>query len=330
MPYFDLDRAALRAYDPQPAEPPDARAFWTEQVEVTRSRPLEATFEPVDTGLRVIQTFDVRFTGADGDRVAAWLHLPVAGRGVDDGRALPAVVQYQGYGGGRGLAQEDVFWATAGYAQLVMDTRGQGSGWSVGSTPDPAGSPPAQPGFVTKGIADRTTYYYRRLFLDAVRAVDTVRDHPLVDSAQVAVTGVSQGGATALAAGSLVTDVVAVLPDVPFLCDVRRAVDIAQEEPFLELVRYLAAHRELVDATFATLAYFDLAVLGRWAKAPALFSVALMDRICPPSTVYAAYNAYGGAAKQIREYPFNDHEGGEIFQRVEQLRWLNALLDRSS
>ena len=27
--------------------------------------------------------------------------------------------------------------AAAGYAHLVMDTRGQGSGWSVGETPDP-------------------------------------------------------------------------------------------------------------------------------------------------------------------------------------------------
>jgi cephalosporin-C deacetylase len=210
-----------------------------------------------------------------------------------------------------------------------MDTRGQGSGWSVGTTPDPSGSQPAQPGFVTKGIEDRTTYYYRRLFLDAVRAVEAVRSHPLVDPAQVAVCGGSQGGATAIAAGSLVADVAAVLPDVPFLCDVRRAVEIAQEEPILELARYLASHRDRVDATFATLAYFDLAILGRWATAPALFSVALMDRICPPSTVYAAYNAYGAVRKQIREYPFNDHEGGEIFQRVEQLRWLDALFGRA-
>ena len=58
-----------------------------------------------------------------------------------------------------------------------------------------------------------------------------------------------------------------------------------------------------------TLSYFDGAVLARSAKAPALFSVGLMDDICPPSTVYAAFNAYGGP-KEIREYPFNDHEGG--------------------
>jgi cephalosporin-C deacetylase len=49
-----------------------------------------------------------------------------------------------------------------------------------------------------------------------------------------------------------------------------------------------------------------------------------MDAICPPSTVYAAYNAYGGP-KEIREYPYNDHEGGQGFHEVEKLRWLAGL-----
>jgi hypothetical protein len=62
--------------------------------------------------------------------------------------------------------------------------------------------------------------------------------------------------------------------------------------------------------------------LSRRATAPA---VALMDQVCPPSTVYAAYNGYAGP-KEIRVYPYNDHEGGEGFQQAEQLSWLKALL----
>jgi cephalosporin-C deacetylase len=47
----------------------------------------------------------------------------------------------------------------------------------------------------------------------------------------------------------------------------------------------------------------------------------MMDVTCPPSTVYAAFNHYGGP-KEIREYPFNDHEGGEGFHDVARMRWL--------
>jgi cephalosporin-C deacetylase len=116
----------------------------------------------------------------------------------------------------------------------------------------------------------------------------------------------------------------AALPDVPFLCDFRRATDIADTDPYCEIVRYLKVHRDHTDAVFATLAYFDVAALAKLATAPALFSVALMDMTCPPSTVYAAYNRYGGP-KRIVEYAFNDHEGGQAYHQATQLEWLGSL-----
>jgi cephalosporin-C deacetylase len=69
------------------------------------------------------------------------------------------------------------------------------------------------------------------------------------------------------------------------------------------------------------LSYFDVAILGRRADAPALFSVGLMDEVCPPSTVYGAFNEYAGP-KEITEYPFNDHEGGGGFHDIVKMRWV--------
>ena len=267
----------------------------------------------------MVESFDVSWRGFGGDPIQGWLHLP-AGRVPGDG-PLPAVIQYQGYGGGRGLVFENVFWAAAGYAHLVMDTRGQGSGWSTGDTPDPAGSAPAQPGYMTRGITDPAHYYYRRVYTDAVRAVEFMRTVAGVDGEAIAVTGASQGGGLSLAVAALADGIRAVMTDVPFLCDFRRASQVAMTNPYLEIVRYLAAHRDHEETAFATLAYFDGAVLARQASAPALFSVALMDETCPPSTVYAAYNAYAGV-KEIVTYPYNDHEGGQAFHKVRQVEWL--------
>ena len=50
----------------------------------------------------------------------------------------------------------------------------------------------------------------------------------------------------------------------------------------------------------------------------------MMDDICPPSTVYAAYNYYAGP-KQICVYEFNQHDGGGIYQTNEKLRFLHQL-----
>jgi cephalosporin-C deacetylase len=48
-----------------------------------------------------------------------------------------------------------------------------------------------------------------------------------------------------------------------------------------------------------------------------------MDQTCPPSTVYAAFNRYAGP-REISVYPFNDHEGGQAYQWLEQAAFLRA------
>ena len=321
MAYVDMPLDQVRVYRPELAVPADLDAFWSATLDEARGHPLQATFRPVESGLAVLDTYDVVFSGFGGSPVRAWLHVPAGSRD-----RLPAVVEFLGYGGGRGLAHERILWAAAGYAHLVMDTRGQGSSWAVGDTPDPdATGAPSHPGFMSQGILDPRTYYYRRIYIDAVRAVEAVRAHPAVDPARVAVTGGSQGGGISIAVAGLVDDLAAVAPDVPFLCDFPRATTLVDTDPYAEIGRYLKAHRDHVEAAYRTLTYFDGAILGRRATAPALFSVGLMDRICPPSTVFAAYNHYGGPA-EIREYPFNDHEGGEAFHDVVKMGWLRERL----
>jgi cephalosporin-C deacetylase len=319
VPYNDLPADELVKYSPELTSPPDLESFWSTTLAESRAAARPPVFNRVSTGLSLVDTFDVTFSGFGGHPVRAWLHLP-----ANLEEPIPAVVRYQGYGGGRGAALEVTTWTLAGYATLLMDTRGQGSAWDLGDTPDPVGSAPSYPGFMTRGILDPHEYYYRRLYTDAVRALEVMRAHPLVRADRVAVTGASQGGGVALSVASLVPDLWTVLADVPFLCDFPRATQIADTDPYAEIVRYLKIHRDHTDIAF----YFDAAGLVKHAKAPALFSVALMDQTCPPSTVYAAFNRYGGQGqvdKRIVEYPFNDHEGGQIFQRAVQLEWLAAL-----
>jgi cephalosporin-C deacetylase len=320
---YDLPLDEMRAYAPDLAVPADLDAFWAATLAEARNHTLDATFTPIDSGLSVIDTFDVTYAGFGGSPVRAWLHLPAGRSGP-----RPVVVEFVGYGGGRGLAHERVMWAAAGYAHFVMDIRGQGSSWAVGDTPDPdSGGAPFHPGFMTQGILDPATYYFRRVFTDAVRAVEAARASDAIDPTRVAIVGGSQGGGISLAVAGLVPDLAAVAPDVPFLSDFPRSTTLVDTDPYGEIVRYLKAHRDHTERAYRTLAYFDAAILGRRANAPALFSVALMDLICPPSTVYAAFNHYGGP-KEIREYPFNDHEGGQGFHDVVKMRWLAGRLSR--
>ena len=83
---------------------------------------------------------------------------------------------------------------------------------------------------------------------------------------------------------------------MPFLCHFRRAIEVTDKTPYVEITEYLAAWRDHEEAAYRTLGYFDGVNLARRASAPALFSVGLMDEVCPPSTVFAAFNYYGEAA----------------------------------
>jgi cephalosporin-C deacetylase len=302
MGQVDLPRDELERYRSRSPEPADFDAFWATTLELTRAHPLAPTFVEVDSGFPHLRSFDVRFSGFDGQRIAAWLHLPRAADGP-----LPCVVQYIGYSGGRGLPHQWTLWAHAGFAHLVMDTRGQGAGSCPGDTPDPGPTGPSVAGFLTRGIEDPATYFYRRVMTDAVRAVEVAASHEAVDATRIAVAGV--------------------VSDVPFLCHYARALEVCDVHPYRELRQYLSSHRDAEQRTLTTLGYFDGVSFARRATAPALVSVALLDTICPPSTVYAAYNEYAGP-KELAVYPYNDHEGGGAHQEQRQIAWLRACLPR--
>lgn len=318
--YADIPLDQVRTYRAESQEPDGFREFWEETIRESGAHALDARFRRYDSGLRLVDTFDVEFTGFAGQRIKGWLLVP---RCVSD--PVPCVVEYLGYGRGRSLPHDWLTWSAAGYAHFVMDTRGQGGALFPGDTPDQGADGASQsPGFVTRGVLDRHEYYYRRVFTDAVRAVSAARAHPAVDARRVVVAGHSQGGGISLAVAALLPDLAGVMADVPFLCHFRRAATITDAGPYAEIAGYCAAHRDRVEAVFDTLDHFDGVHFAGYATAPALFSVGLMDPVSPPSTVFAAYNAYAGP-KQIKEWAFNGHEGGMGAQTREQISFLAGL-----
>src|SRR5699024_9895346 len=154
MVLVDLPLAQLREYRcPRPA-PTGHREFWDRTLAESRAAAVgpgagrvrppgvrgpapgggpggggEPRCEPVASGLAVVDSYDVTFSGFGGEEVRGWWLLP---RGASS--PLPVVVEYLGYGGGRGLVHERLTWAAHGFAQLVVDSRGQGGVWNTGDT----------------------------------------------------------------------------------------------------------------------------------------------------------------------------------------------------
>ncbi|BCB91367.1 hypothetical protein Psuf_086800 [Phytohabitans suffuscus] len=140
---YDLDLAALVAYSPARDEPADFDLFWKHALAYGRTgSAASARLAAVDNGLSTVVTHDMTIAGYGGEPVKAWLTVPAGATGP-----LPCLVQFVGYGGGRGLPVEHLLWASAGYAHVVVDARGQG-----GETPDAACGDATPP--VVRGLPD--------------------------------------------------------------------------------------------------------------------------------------------------------------------------------
>jgi len=228
------------------------------------------------------------------------------------------VIHFTGYGAGRGRAIDDLTWASAGFAHLVMDTRGQGDG----STPD--GGFGDSTGYLTRGLADPAEHYYRRVFVDAALLVDAARRLPSIDPGRVALIGNSQGGAIALAAACLSDGVAGVFAQSPFLADIPTALTLSGRYPFQELTDLFARDHARRDAALATLRYVDVVNFARLARTPAWLSCGLNDDIAPAATAYAVRNAYAAEA-HLTVWPANGHDAGGADDRLGALAVLAEL-----
>jgi cephalosporin-C deacetylase len=101
--------------------------------------------------------------------------------------------------------------------------------------------------------------------------------------------------------------IAAVIAEIPFLCHFDRAATLVDTQPYREIADYCRKHGAESEAVFRTLSYFDVMNLSVYSKTPTLVTVGLMDMVCPPSTVFAAYNALQGE-KDIIVAPFGEHE----------------------
>ena len=151
------------------------------------------TSRPSNTRSQGLTVQDVTIAGYGQGRVAGTLLVP------DGDAELPGIVIFHGYTGNRAAVFDAAAWALQGFVVFAIDIRGQ-TGFSTDPDADPRGH---ALGWMTQGIQSPDSYYYRRVYVDCVRAVRFVQSHPRVRADRVGCTGISQGGGLTLATTAL-------------------------------------------------------------------------------------------------------------------------------
>ncbi len=281
---------AAAAFDPltlQPSlpVPDDFDAFWQTQKKALAGVPLRAVTTPAESNVAAVEVFDVQVDCASVTPVSGYLAKP---RGAKP-KSLPALLKVHGAGvvsASPGIAS----WAAREGGLLAMDINAHGL---------PNGRPKAfydalaageLKDYRSRGQLDREQIYFKGMFQRLMRALDFLAAQPEWDGKTLIVYGSSQGGFQALAAAGLDERVTFICAGVPAGCD-HSGMEAKRISGWPKLVARDAQGAPL-PASLQAARYFDAVNFAARAKCQgAAVTVGFIDATCPPSSVYAAYNA---------------------------------------
>jgi cephalosporin-C deacetylase len=305
---FDYPLEKLYTYQGLNPRPADLDAYWNKALAEMRALDPEIELVPAEFQVPFAECSHMYFTGVGGARVHAKLVRPKSAKAPH-----PAVLMFHGYTGDSGDFSDKLAYVAAGYTVAALDCRGQG-GLSK-DTGEVSGN--TQHGHIIRGLDDALNgqpekLLYRQIFLDCAQMAKIVMEMPDVDPKRVGATGGSQGGALTVACIGLEPRIQRAAPVFPFLSDYKRVWDMDQAKDayseLKEFFRHVDPRHEKEDAIFEKLGYIDIQFLAPRIKSNVLWTLGLMDTICPPSSQFAAYNKIT-SQKAMLMYPDFGHEG---------------------
>lgn len=298
-----MDAIAAKISDLQRMKPertarPDYEEFWRATLELSANKPLNGSRLEIATPLSDAKVHKVVYEGHDGTPIHGWFLLPPR----SSEKPFPCIVQFHGYTGSKGEPEDNAAWLMMGFAVLAVDVRGQGG--ETGNRMNHEFG--MAKGWITQGILDKDTCYYKAITLDGLRAIDWAAEQPEVDRERIIVLGTSQGGGLTLMMAAFHPNVRMALANIPNMCQMDHGI-LNSTGSLTEAAEFVNRFPDKLDAVLTTLSYFDVVNAADRIQAPVYVTVGLKDTICLPETVYAAYNRIASPDKTIAAYPFMGH-----------------------
>jgi cephalosporin-C deacetylase-like acetyl esterase len=160
-------------------------------------------------------------------------------------------------------------------------------------------------GYPFYNLDDRDRYYYKRVYLGCVRAIDFIYSLPEFDGSTLAVTGGSQGGALSIVTAGLDSRVKYLAAFYPALSDLTGYLHGRAggwPHMFNEANKAFNAKPDKIE----TSKYYDVVNFARQVKVPGYYSWGYNDVTCPPTSMYSAYNVIQ-APKSLTIYEETGH-----------------------
>ena len=295
--YHDWGTAGFNPEEIQPTVemPADFDPFWTTAKQELAAIPIDAkiTLEPdlstADINVYHVSLQNIQTSWRGNSRFYGMLSVPTA-----PGK-YPAILNVPGAGvrsyGRDNRAARGVIVGIHGIPVNLPEEVYQSLG---------AG---ALSGYQNFNLDDRDLYYYKRVYLGCVRAIDFIYSLPEFDGETLAVTGGSQGGALSIITAGLDQRIDYLAAYYPALSDVTGYLQgRAGGWPHMFMEYDKDKHPDWVE----TIGYYDVVNFAKKLTMPGWYSWGFNDHVCPPTSMYAAYNSIT-APKELHIFQETEH-----------------------
>ena len=274
---------------PTQTEPADFDAFWQAGKDELAAIPMDATFTLLpESCTSKVNVYQVSFRTIGPN----WTPVPARIYGIycepKEPGHYPAILRVPGagvrpYPGDIGTAERGAITLEIGVHGIPvnMDKRVYDSLYAGALT-----------GYWVYNLDDKNSYYYRRIYLSCVRAVDFLTSRPQWDGRHMIVAGASQGGQLSIVTAGLDSRVTGLAATHPAGCDLTGELHGRAggwPHPFAPSPKGEPSIHS-TPAKIATSAYYDTVNFARRIKVPGCYNWGYNDDVCPPTSVYAAYN----------------------------------------
>lgn len=280
--------------------PDDFDAFWNSQKAKLAEVALQPVLTPLPTTFTGVDFFDVQIP-CIGPPVSGYYSRPANA----EKKSLPAIIHLHGAGVGSSRPTR-ASWSLREQGMLSLDINAHGL---------PNGKPEEfyserhrtdLKDYQHLGRESRESSYFTGMFLRVVRAIDFIAAQPEWDGRTLILFGNSQGAFQAFAGAALDSRVTFVSAGVPAGCD-HTGFTVGRTNGWPQLA---ARPDGTFDPAVANESrYFDVVNFAARTHARGVaVTVGFIDRTCPPTGVYAAYNAIP-VEKKLHADPLMGHTG---------------------
>lgn len=263
--------------------PDDFDAYWFGEKQKLAQVPLNAKLTTQASTSTTVEVFDAQVDSI-GNPVSGYFARPIGAKS----KSLPIILTVHGAGVSSSSLAGATNWSAQGFIAMDINAHGIPNGKPKEFYSELANGELKD--YRTRGRESRETIHFHDMFLRLVRAIDFLTSQPEWDGRTVVVHGSSQGGFQSIVAAGLDPRVTFFAAGVPAGCD-HTGFKVGRINGW---PKFILTGETPPDSVVDAVRYYDAVNFATRVKSPGILTVGFIDTTCPPTSVYAAYNALSG------------------------------------